>query len=90
MLDDLVDIHWADREDDNKDDFPDSILNFIILAKDAREWKATSSVIVESGDFPDNEDTSDHRPVEATFEPSGTNYQRGDRVPPSWMMEIKP
>jgi hypothetical protein len=35
----------------------------------ARDWKAEATVIVRPGDVPDDDKTSEHRPVEATFDP---------------------
>lgn len=43
------------------------VLDFVFVAGEAKRWKATSTIIVERGDFPDNKRTSDHRPVQATF-----------------------
>jgi endonuclease/exonuclease/phosphatase family metal-dependent hydrolase len=45
-----------------------SIVDFIFVGGPAREWDAISEVIVTPGDFPDDDDTSDHRPVVAVFE----------------------
>ncbi len=69
VLADFADSNWADGDGYGDDDFPDSILDFIFLAQGAKDWKANSSVIVRPNDFPDNDETSDHRPVEATLEP---------------------
>jgi len=44
-----------------------SILDFVFLAQSAGVITGTSRVIVEAGDFPDTNDTPDHRPVEATL-----------------------
>jgi len=63
----FVDTNWADRNGDGVDDYPDSILDFVFVAGSATKWQATSVVIVEPGDFPDEENTSDHRPVTAAF-----------------------
>ena len=41
----------------------------VFVAQGARDWPARSSVVVREGDFPDDENTSDHRPVEAVFDP---------------------
>jgi endonuclease/exonuclease/phosphatase family metal-dependent hydrolase len=43
----------------------DDVLDFIFVAGPAREWPATSQVIVRDGDFPDDGIKSDHRPVAA-------------------------
>lgn len=69
----FADSNWADDNDsetERVDRFPGSILDFVFVAQGAREWTGRSSVIVREGDFPDTADTSDHRPVEARFDPS--------------------
>lgn len=45
-----------------------SVLDFVFVANAAQAWPAKSEIIVTVGDFPDNELTSDHRPVLGTFE----------------------
>lgn len=45
-----------------------SVLDFVFAAGPARDWAATSEIIVRAGDFPDDETTSDHRPVKAVFD----------------------
>jgi len=70
--DPLVDTNWAAARDNPKRDrFPDSILDFVFVAKAAKDWRGVSKVIVRPGDFPDDEETSDHRPIVATFQPTG-------------------
>ena len=44
-----------------------SVLDFVFLADAPEALAATSRILVEAGDFPNNEDTPDHRPVEATI-----------------------
>ena len=65
MIAEFVDTNWAGGR---SNDFTDSIPDFIFVAQDARTWEASSSVIVRDGDFPDDSETSDHRPVEAVLE----------------------
>lgn len=70
--DPLVDSNWS--EDRKKglpgvDSYPDSILDFVFVANAAKAWHGTSDVIVRAGDFPDDDRTSDHRPIIATFSP---------------------
>jgi endonuclease/exonuclease/phosphatase family metal-dependent hydrolase len=70
----FVDSNWADANDhedavDRLDEYPGSVLDFVVAGQEARQWDAISRVIVRDGDFPDTADTSDHRPVEATFRP---------------------
>lgn len=60
----LVDTNWFDPEPDGVDNYPGSMLDFTFVSGEAKEWDVTSRVIVREGDFPDNDRTSDHRPVE--------------------------
>jgi hypothetical protein len=46
----------------------DSVLDFVFAAGEARDWQATSEIMVRDGDFPDDGTTSDHRPVRAVFD----------------------
>ncbi|MBS2034080.1 endonuclease/exonuclease/phosphatase family protein [bacterium] len=49
--------------------FPyESILDFIFVANQAREWKANSQVLTRPDDFSPEDQNSDHRPVRANFE----------------------
>jgi endonuclease/exonuclease/phosphatase family metal-dependent hydrolase len=45
-----------------------SVVDFIFVAGPAQEWDVISEVVVVEGDFPDDDLTSDHRPVIAVFE----------------------
>jgi endonuclease/exonuclease/phosphatase family metal-dependent hydrolase len=68
--DPLVDSNWADdRNNPGHDKYPDSILDFVFVANQAKNWKGESDVVVREGDFPDTDRTSDHRPIIATFTP---------------------
>jgi hypothetical protein len=73
----LIDSNWADNnprlpDDQRTDRYPGSILDFIFVAGPAQEWQAKSWVVVRPGDFPDSDETSDHRPVAGVVElPSG-------------------
>jgi endonuclease/exonuclease/phosphatase family metal-dependent hydrolase len=68
--DPLVDSNWTeDRKNAGNDLYPDSILDFVFVANEAKQWHGDSDVIVRPGDFPDDEKTSDHRPIIATFRP---------------------
>lgn len=58
-----VDSNWSDRNKDGKDDYPDSMLDYVFVSGAAKNWKMTSEIIVRPGDFPDTDSTSDHRPV---------------------------
>lgn len=75
--DPLIDSNWSrDRRviDGNVDRFPDSILDFIFVANEAQQWRSESNVVVRDGDFPDTDETSDHRPIIATFDPSSGGW----------------
>lgn len=65
----LIDTNWADEDGDGKDDYPDSMLDFVFVSGAAKKWAAACRVIVRRGDFPDDETTSDHRPVELIITP---------------------
>jgi endonuclease/exonuclease/phosphatase family metal-dependent hydrolase len=70
--DPLVDSNWSDDRsitDRRVDRYPDSILDFVFVANAAKNWQGDSDVIVRPGDFPDTNQTSDHRPLIATFHP---------------------
>ena len=60
----LIDTNWADPDGDGKDNYPDSMLDFAFVAGPAKDWNPVCRVIVRDGDFPDDETTSDHRPIE--------------------------
>ena len=69
----LIDSNWADINsrlplDQRTDRYPDSILDFIFVAGSAKQWQAKSWVVVRPGDFPDLDETSDHRQVAAVVE----------------------
>lgn len=65
----LVDTNWADNNKDGIDDYPDSCLDFAFQTGLPSEWTVESSVLVRPGDFPDDERTSDHRPLVVTIRP---------------------
>jgi endonuclease/exonuclease/phosphatase family metal-dependent hydrolase len=67
----LIDSNWSDDRrvtDRRVDRYPDSILDFIFVANQAKGWNPTSSVVVRPGDFPDSDKTSDHRPILGSFQ----------------------
>lgn len=66
----LVDTNWADRDKDGVDDYPDSMLDFAFVAGAAKAWSPECNVIVRPNDFPDDEATSDHRPIRLTLKPN--------------------
>lgn len=45
----------------------ESVLDFVFVAGPAKNWLASSDIVVADGDFPDDETTSDHRPVRVTL-----------------------
>lgn len=63
----LVDTNWDDRDRDGKDNYPDSMLDFAFVAGENIE-DSVATVIIRKGDFPDDQRTSDHRPLEMKFE----------------------
>ncbi len=65
----LIDTNWYDPDKDGVDNFPDSMLDFAFIAGPAKTWKPTCQVIVREGDFPDDDKTSDHRPIELRLAP---------------------
>ncbi|MDB4444405.1 hypothetical protein N9174_03615 [bacterium] len=44
-----------------------SVLDFVFASRDAKNWAVNSTILVEHNDFPDTNETSDHRPVHAKF-----------------------
>ena len=44
-----------------------SVLDFVFVSDDAKNWAVSSTILVEPNDFPDTNKTSDHRPVRARF-----------------------
>lgn len=46
-----------------------SVLDFVFLNQAAQAWKAQSEIVVTPGDFPDDDTTSDHRPVRSRIWP---------------------
>ncbi len=63
----FVDTNWSDRDGDGNDNFPGSMLDLAFAAGAAKEWGIECRVIVRPDDFPDNESTSDHRPIELSY-----------------------
>lgn len=55
-----------DRNDETRCFF-NSVLDFIFVSGAARDWDMISEIVVREGDFPDDELTSDHRPVLGVF-----------------------
>lgn len=59
-----------------------SVLDFVFVSGKAQQWAAGSTVLVAPQDFPDTDDTSDHRPVRARFD-----LGRGERVSKEELLE---
>lgn len=60
----MVDSNYYDGDGDGVDDFIDSLLDFVFVAGPAKAWKLECEVVVRENDFPDDERTSDHRPIQ--------------------------
>ncbi len=65
----LVATNWSDGNGDGENDF-NSVLDFVFSGGGAQQWLCEAEIIVQSGDFPDDHTTSDHRPVLATIDTS--------------------
>jgi len=61
----------------------ESVLDFVFVAGPARDRQAMSEIVVEPGDFPDDERTSDHRPVLARFVMESGGERGGDTYLPA-------
>lgn len=62
--DPMIDSNYYDEDQDGVDDYIDSLLDFAFVAGEAKQWDAECDIIVREGDFPDDLQTSDHRPVQ--------------------------
>lgn len=60
----MIDSNFSDTDGDGKDNYPDSMLDFVFLANGARDFDCKCSIVQRDGDFPDDESTSDHRATE--------------------------
>lgn len=66
----FIDSNWSDDRqitDRRVDRYPDSILNLVFAANEARNWRGKSTVVLRPSDFPDSDKTTDHRPLITTF-----------------------
>ena len=63
----LVDSQWVDADADNVDDNPESLSDFVFY-NGMNNLRISAEVIVREGDYPDDDKTSDHRPVLVTIE----------------------
>jgi endonuclease/exonuclease/phosphatase family metal-dependent hydrolase len=61
----LIDTNYSESK--GKETYPDSILDFVFAAHGAEDWKISSEIVEREGDFPDTEETSDHRPVSVSI-----------------------
>ncbi|MEM8864396.1 MAG: endonuclease/exonuclease/phosphatase family protein [Planctomycetota bacterium] len=64
----MQDTNYDDRDGDGVDDYPDSCLDFAFVAGEGF-GRAEAKILVRDGDFPDDDRTSDHRPIELTLSP---------------------
>ncbi|MCP5003634.1 MAG: hypothetical protein GY941_06720 [Planctomycetes bacterium] len=56
-----------------------SVLDFVFVSGDAKNWAVSSTILKVPNDFPDTNKTSDHRPVRARFNLSpGGNSTKQD------------
>ena len=60
----FIDSNWSDPDGDGNDNYPDSMLDFAFVAGPAKDWNPVCKVLVLEDDFPDDNTTSDHRPIE--------------------------
>ena len=80
--DPLIDTNWSDSDGNGHDNFPNSVLDFAFVGGQARPWVSESEVVVRVDDFPDDNSTSDHRPVSLritemwTPEPGDVDWDR--------------
>jgi hypothetical protein len=44
------------------------VLDFVFVSGDAKNWAVSSTILKVPNDFPDTDETSDHRPVRARFD----------------------
>lgn len=63
----LIETSWTDRGN-GKNKHPDSMIDFAFVAGPAKDWNPVCRVVVRDGDFPDDDTTSDHRPIELRVE----------------------
>ena len=61
----LIDTNWSGSG--LVDTYPDSMLDFVFVANGAKDFESRCSVVVREGDFPDDDNTSDHRATVAQF-----------------------
>lgn len=76
-----VDTSWSG---DGQDSYPDQILDFVFAGGTATDWSAVSYVYVREGDFPDNGNSADHRPVFGIFQTDASaslDYEISDYLP---------
>ena len=65
----FIDTNWSDPDGDGRDNYPDSMLDFAFVAGRAKDWNPVCQVVKRDGDFPDDDATSDHRPIELVLTP---------------------
>lgn len=65
----LVATQFSDSNSDGINDH-NSVLDFFWTANTAQQWTSSPEIVVRSGDFPDDNQTSDHRPIAVTLNTS--------------------
>lgn len=58
---------FSDANGDGRNDH-ESVLDFVWTAGEARTWEIETEIVVRDGDFPDDNRTSDHRPLSAVID----------------------
>lgn len=65
----FIDTNWSDPNGDIRDNSSDSMLDFAFVADPAKDSNPVCRAIVREGKFPDDDRTSDHRPIELKLTP---------------------
>ena len=60
----MMDAVWVDEDGDGTNDQAGVLADFAFLAGRAKKWPATCRIVKRGRDFPDDERTPNHRPVE--------------------------
>lgn len=60
----LMDTQWTDGDGDGKDDQADTLTDFAFVSGQAKKWDANCNILGDKDALPDDEATSNHRPIE--------------------------
>ncbi len=63
-----IDTNWSGPNGNGRDNHPNSMSDLVFVAGPPEGVRVTCKVVVREGDFPDDEKTSNHRPVLVTVE----------------------